>query len=197
MTNRKFFDEPLVRVKLGGMRFPKYCPVCGAPSTTFTWITASTRRNQLIHSRRRPVISATRHERIGLTQEEKKSFHIHVCDDHCVSDDGEWRFRTLAMSIVSIIASFSIFIFIIYGRSIWRGSGSSIWTQLYLLVLFASILIAFVAFRSNALESAFQIVGFDFDIQYVWLKLKNPDYRNMFIQENPMNAELANWILKV
>ena len=61
----------------------------------------------------------------------------------------------------------------------------------------SEIILGYFSFRPNALESAFEIVGFDFDVQYVWLKLKNPDYREKFVQENPMNVELVNWIIKV
>jgi hypothetical protein len=47
------------------------------------------------------------------------------------------------------------------------------------------------------LESAINIVGFDFDLQYVWFKLKDEQYRNKFLAENEMTAELVNWIVKV
>ena len=54
-----------------------------------------------------------------------------------------------------------------------------------------------MAFRPNVLESAVKIIGFDFDVQYVWFYLKNAEYRRRFIEENEMNAELVSWIVKV
>jgi hypothetical protein len=83
------------------------------------------------------------------------------------------------------------------GAEYWAGNGIGAWVQGYLFVLLASILIGIVAFKPNPLESSFNIIGFDFDVQYVWVKIKNANYRDLFIEENKMSAELVNWIVKV
>ncbi|TFG33773.1 hypothetical protein EU527_06800 [Candidatus Thorarchaeota archaeon] len=197
MTNRKFFDEPIVRIKIGRIRFPKICPVCGAISTTSTWITTTPRRKQWLRPHWKPGFYASERKRLGLTLEEKKSFQVHICENHYISDDGEWRFRILAMLLISITVSLSIFFFIISGNSIWNGGGINPGIRGYFAILLASIVIGYLAFKPNALESAFQIIGFDFDVQYVWLKLKNPDYRAKLVEDNPLNVELVNWIVKV
>jgi hypothetical protein len=83
------------------------------------------------------------------------------------------------------------------GAEYWAGNGIGTWVQGYLFVLAASILVGIVAFKPNSLESSFNIIGFDFDVQYVWFKIKNANYRDLFIEENKLNAELVNWIVKV
>ena len=95
------------------------------------------------------------------------------------------------------MASVSIFVIMFAGADLWAGRELSPWVGSYLLVLGASVLAGIFVFRPNPLEDAFNIIGFDFDVQYVWLKLKDPQYRNNFISENEMNAELVNWIVKV
>lgn len=195
--NKKVFDEPIVRAKIGKIRFPKTCPVCGAPSTTTTWITTTPRRRQWLRPHWHPGFYASERKKLGLTQDDKKSFHVQVCENHNFSDDGEMRLRGLVMLLVAIIISVSVFVFILGGNSIWYGNGLTTWMRPYLIIAFGSIILGYFSFRPNALESAFEIVGFDFDVQYVWLKLKNPDYREKFVQENPMNVELVNWIIKV
>ncbi len=197
MTHKILFKDPIVRVKIGMMRFPKSCPVCGAPATASTWITTIPQRKQWLRSHLHPGFAASERRKLGLTLEEKKSFHVHVCEDHDYTDSGEWRFRSLAIILISIIICLSVFIFIFNISSVLNGYGISPFIRSFILVSIVSIIIGHYAFKPNALESAFQIIGFDFDIQYVWLNLKNDSYRKKFLEENQMNAELVNWIIKV
>jgi hypothetical protein len=41
-----------------------------------------------------------------------------------------------------------------------------------------------------------RIVGFDAGLQNIWLDFKNREYRDDFLKENPMTAELVSWVLK-
>ncbi len=82
------------------------------------------------------------------------------------------------------------------GSDIWNGYGIRPWVLGYILVLAISIIVGYLAFRPSLLESAVKIIGFDFDVQYVWLYLKDLEYRGKFIEENEMNAELVSWIVK-
>jgi hypothetical protein len=127
---------------------------------------------------------------------EKKSFLIQVCENHHAIDDGEMRMRAITSFLLTVVASVSIFVIMFTGADYWAGRGISSWVYTYFLVLGASILVGVIAFRPNALESAVNIIGFDFDVQYVWFKLKDSEYRNRFIVENEMSAELVNWIVK-
>ena len=105
--------------------------------------------------------------------------------------------RSISAILLTVVASLSVFVFMFAGSDFWAGRGIRPWVQGYLIVLAASALIGYFAFRPNALESSVKIVGFDFDIQYAWLYLKNIEYREKFLEENGMSTELVNWIVKV
>lgn len=170
--------------------------MCGAPATNTTAITTRPQGNQWLRPHWDPAFYSIQRKRLGLTLPEKKSFLIQVCDDHYASDEGELRMRAITTFLLTIVASVSIFVIMFAGADYWAGRGIGSWVQVYFLVLGASILVGIIAFRPNPLESAVNIIGFDFDIQYVWFKIKDSQYRNRFIEENGMSAELVNWIVK-
>ncbi len=194
IRNKKVFNEPLVRVRISRLRFPKSCPVCGESSTTTTLITTSPKRKRYLRPQMDPAYYS---ESRKLPLLQKKSFLIPVCDDHEMFDDDEWRLRGIVSLFVAVVASSSIFVLMFAGSDIWNGYGIKPWVQGYFLVLAISIIVGYLVFRPNVLESAVKIIGFDFHVQYVWLYLKNPEYRRKFIEENKMNAELVSWIVKV
>lgn len=197
IRNKKVFNEPLVRVRISRLRFPKSCPVCGEPPTTTTLITTSPKRKRYLRPHWDPAFSAQSRKRLGLTLPQKKTFLIPVCDDHEMLDDGEWRLKGIVSLIVAIIASSSIFVLMFAGSDIWNGYGIRPWVPGYFLILAISIIVGYLVFRPNVLESTVKIIGYDFDVQYVWFYLKNPEYRRKFVEENKMNAELVSWIVKV
>ena len=120
-----------------------------------------------------------------------------VCDEHTISDNAELRARGLSSIIASIVAGVSIFALIYAGADYWLGRPVSPWVFSYLLVLGLSLLFVYISFRPSALESSFRIIGFDFELQHVWLALNNPAYRNSFMSENQLDSELVTWIVKV
>jgi hypothetical protein len=128
---------------------------------------------------------------------EVKSFLVDVCDDHSISDNAEMKARTLSTVLASIVAGVSVFALMYAGADYWAGNTLSPWVYTYLLILGMSLLFAYVSFRPTALEASFRIIGFDFDLQHVWLAMRNPNYRNLFVNENPVSAELVTWIVKV
>jgi len=194
--NKKVFDEPVVRVKINRIRFPRTCPVCGEPATNTTSITTRPQSKRWLRPHWDPGFYARDRKRLGLTMAEKKSFLIQVCENHHATDEGQYRMRAITSFLLTVVASVSIFVIMLAGSDFWAGRAIGSWVYAYFLVLGASILVGVIAFRPNALESAVNIIGFDFDVQYVWLKIKDADYRNRFIAENEMNAELVNWVVK-
>ena len=128
---------------------------------------------------------------------ETKSFLVDVCEDHAVSDNAEMRVRALSSVIASIVAGASFFALLYAGSDYWAGRPVSPWVYSYLLILGLSLLFVYVSFRPSGLESAFKIIGFDFELQHVWLAMKNTSYRDTFMKENSMSAELVRWIVKV
>jgi hypothetical protein len=128
---------------------------------------------------------------------EIKSFLVDVCEDHSVSDNAEMRVRGLSSLVASIVAAISIFAILYSGADYWAGRPVSPWVYSYMLILSLSLLFVYVAFRPSALEAAFRIIGFDFELQYVWFAMSNPNYRESFVKENPFDTELVSWIVKV
>jgi hypothetical protein len=41
-----------------------------------------------------------------------------------------------------------------------------------------------------------KIIGFDSGFMNIWLKFARDDYREQFMEENEMHAELVKWITK-
>lgn len=195
--SKKVFNEPLVRVKISRLRFPNICPVCGEPTTTTTLLTTSPKRKRYLRPHWDPAFSPGSRKHFGLSLPQKKTFLIPVCNNHEIVDDGKWRLRSIVSLFVAVIASSSIFVLMFAGSDIWNGYGIRPWVPGYFLVLAISIIIGYLAFRPSVLECAVKIIGFDFDVQYVWFYLKNPEYLRKFLNENAMNAELVSWIVKI
>ena len=191
---RLYFDEPIVRAKVSRIRFPRTCPVCGAPAIISTRISTHPRRRIWLPWAwdARPL--ATKGQQ--LADGDLKSFVVDVCPAHTMSDNAEWRARTLSSLVASIMAGISIFALIYAGADVWAGRAISPWVYSYAAVFAFSLLLAYISFRPSALESSFKIIGFDFELQYVWLMLSNSSYRELFVEENPHSTELVNWIVK-
>jgi len=196
VTKRRLhFEEPIVRANVNRIRFPNNCPVCGAPASKMARISATPRRKVWI----RPYFVPRFYPwgKNQMADNEGKSFLVGVCDDHSVSDNAELRVRGLSSVVASIVAGISIFALIYAGADYWVGRPVSPWVFSYLIILCLSLLFVFLAFRPSALEASFKIIGFDFDYQYVWFAMSNSAYRNLFIHENPLDAELVSWIVKI
>jgi hypothetical protein len=193
--DRKYFSEPLVRAKISWINFPKICPVCCSTSTSTTRITTTPPHKQWLRPQWNPSFYASDRRRLRLQTPSSKSFLIYVCEDHHMTDDDNARLRFLAMLLAAVLSGMSIFALIFVGYDISSGRGIHPISTAYFLMLSLSLIFGYFAFRPNILESSVKIIGFDFDVQNVWLQFKNPDYRQRFIQENQTAAELANWII--
>ena len=197
MSPRKeYFDEPLVKVDFLKVRFPKTCPVCGAPATSFVPLKiAKTGKQPLRRSWEYAYAPYPRH-RHETKPPEMKVLPIQVCENHAHPDDGTDRYQSLCLIIDGLLIGLVIFGLLIIGDSISRALPLSFWPFLYMLLFAIAILSTKVAFRPNALERAVKIIGFDPGMQNVLILLKRADYRKQFLLENQMNAELVTWILR-
>ncbi|MFW9834030.1 MAG: hypothetical protein ACFFEK_08560 [Candidatus Thorarchaeota archaeon] len=193
--SRQHFNEPIVRAKISRIRFPKTCPVCGAPATKTARISTNPSRKVWLRPSWDPKFNPWGKNQ--LANAETKSFLVDVCEDHAMSDNTEIRVRGLSAIIASIVAATSFFALFYAGSDYWAGRPVSPWVYSYLLILALSLLFVYISFRPSALESSFKIIGFDFELQHVWLAMANPIYREIFMKENPMSAELVSWIIKV
>ena len=192
---RFYFDEPIIRAKISRIRFPKTCPVCGGPTSKTARISTNPGKKVWLRPGWDPTFSPMGKNQ--LANAETKSFLVDVCEDHSVTDNAEMRMRGLSSFIAALVAAVSIFVLLFTGADYWAGRPVSPWVYSYLLVLVLSMLFVYVAFRPSALETSFRIIGFDFELQHVWLSMSNPTYRETFVNENPIAAELVSWIVKV
>ncbi|MHA2071006.1 MAG: hypothetical protein ACW985_04410 [Candidatus Thorarchaeota archaeon] len=48
--------------------------------------------------------------------------------------------------------------------------------------------------RPGPVEDAIKIIGFDGGFQHIWIQFKRTQYRDEFMKENAMTAELVKWI---
>ena len=193
--SRQHFNEPIVRAKISRIRFPKTCPVCGAPATKTARISTNPGRKVWLRPSWDPKFNPWGKNQFGNAV--TKSFLVDVCENHAMSDNAEMRVRGLSSIIASIVAAASFFALFYAGSDYWAGRAVSPWVYSYLLILVFSLFFVYISFRPSALESSFKIIGFDFELQHVWLAMSNPLYRDIFMKENPMAAELVSWIVKV
>lgn len=195
MPRREVFNHPVIRVPVENIRFPKICPVCGIQTTQRTRLTASTHRHRYLRPYWDPNFRRSG-KRMNPGNPETRSFIIPVCEDHKQPDDGEANYRILCTLGDSIMFSVFFFAVLIAGGDLW--SGRAISTSFYVIaaIFFASLFITVYAFRPNIFRSSVRIVGFDQDFRNVWLDFKNSEYREAFITENQMTAELVWWVTK-
>ncbi|MFX0108935.1 MAG: hypothetical protein ACFE7R_11665, partial [Candidatus Hodarchaeota archaeon] len=82
------------------------------------------------------------------------------------------------------------------GGDLWLNRPLSPWAIPFFTFFTISMIMAVIAFRPGPMESAFKVIGFDFDIRYVWIQLKNREYRDAFIEENLPECDLVSWIVR-
>ena len=193
MSPRKeYFDEPLVKVDYQKARFPRTCPVCGTPATKVVRMNvAKTGKYPM-----RPSLDYLSPRRQGFQQSELKTLLIQVCEDHANPDAGTDRYQSLCIIISGILAVCVTISLLIIGDSISRARTIPIWTFLYLGLFGLALLLSTVAFSPNVLEKSEKIIGFDVGMQNVLIAFKRSDYREQFMDENQMTAELISWIMR-
>ncbi len=188
------FDEPIVRVDLSRLRFPNICPVCGRGATTTNQLNIVPQRSQHVSLYGR---SPSNWRRLGVSMPDIKTFRIHVCEDHDVSDNAIPRFRAASSFYFMISLALTVFAVIFIGGGLWLGRGLPSWTGFLFLFVAATFVLMLAAFRPEALEAAVKIVGFDANVSHVWFQFRSIAYRDLFLKENAASAELVKWVRKV
>ncbi len=130
-----------------------------------------------------------------MSLSQAQTFIVPVCEDHYYVDKSEWRHRLLCVVVDGILMEMFFFALLIMGSNFWLGRASAFWVYAILTVFVVAMVLSYLTFRLNPFESAFRIVGFDAALQNVWLLLKNHEYRDAFLNENPVSSELVNWII--
>jgi hypothetical protein len=185
---RREFDEPIVRVPFDRVRFPKECPICGAPASHNAKIIASPNRMDNPRYRAGPITPR-------VMSRNARILWVHVCDEHHGSDEGLGRLKlscTLCDGL--LIAMFFVAIMSLGADYVYQRPSGSLPFLVFGAIIVAAV-ISFFAFRIGPLENSIRIVGFDHAFQNIWLQFKRSEYRDAFIQENSMYAELVDWVL--
>jgi len=82
------------------------------------------------------------------------------------------------------------------GGTFWLGRMPTILSMAMIPVFFFALGITIMAFRAGSLRNAIRVVGFVTGIQNVWLAFKRADYRQAFIEANPIHVEEVRWIVR-
>ncbi len=197
MSPRKeFFKEPIVRVNATNIRFPKMCPVCGSSVTKTIRVSTIPGRKQWLRPYWNPMFSARTRRRTGISLPQAQTFIVPVCEAHHYGDESEWRYRLVCFIIDGILLSTLFIALVNMGSNFWLGRVNPFWVYPVLGVFIIAMVLSYLVFKPNQFESTFRIVGFDADLQHVWLKLKNHEYRDVLLNENPMSSEIVSWIVR-
>lgn len=189
---KEYFDEPLVKVDFRRARFPRICPVCGSPATTIVRMNIAKAEKIPL----RPSLDYLSPRRQEIRQSEFKILAVQVCENHSDPYSGTDRYQSLCLVIDGLLLAFLLFSLLFIGDRLWRAQPIPSWTLLIIGFFGVAMLFSYVAFRPNALERAVKIVGFDPGMQHVLISFKLPEYRDSFMNENQMIAELVTWIVR-
>ena len=193
---KEYFDEPLVKVELLKARFPKTCPVCGAPATNVVRMKIAKSGKQYLRRTWEYAYGPYVRRRYEPQEQEMKVLLVQVCEDHAHPDDGTDRYQSLCLIVDGLLMAFTIFSFLLIGDRISRARQIPLWPFVFIGLFGMALLLTKIAFRPNVVEEAVRIIGFDPGMQNVLLAIKHQDYREKFLQENQMNAELVSWIVR-
>ena len=189
---KEYFDEPLVKVNLQKARFPKTCPICGTLATKIVRMNiAKTGKYPL-----RPSLDYLSPRRQRFQLSELKSLPILVCENHSDPYSGTDRYQSLCIIVGGLLMAGVAFSLMAIGDSISRARPIPIWAFLYIGFFGIALLLSAVAFSPNAIEKHVKIIGFDPGLQNVLIDFKRSDYREQFMDENQMTAELVTWIMR-
>ncbi len=194
---KHYFKEPVVRVEVSKVRFPKLCPVCGVTASIPSRIILTSGRSKFISGSGRLYRNPHLRGMQKFSQPpEMRNLRIFVCEDHYDTDEGEDRYKSLCF----IIDGFTMFLFffglLFLGDAFSRGRPLPLWSVAFSVLFAISLFASWIAFRPKALQRAVKIVGFDSSMQNVLLAFENKSYQEAVLQENPMASELISWIIK-
>jgi len=190
------FKEPVVRVQMDKIRFPKICPICGAAANKPARISTTPGKRQYLRPEWDPAFSPAVRRSAGIRPPEVKTLLLHVCDTHYQSDEGDTNYKVICLVANALFAAAFVFTFLSIGNHLWIGIPVDTFSYVGLFLLPISILASIIAFRSGPLAQSVKIIGFDSGLMNIWLEFSRADYREQFMEENAMHAELVKWITK-
>jgi hypothetical protein len=128
---------------------------------------------------------------------ETRFFRVPVCDYHYISEDEDHGSHKAYCIIFDVIGVALVFVALIMtSHDLRLGRPVASWVYMVFVIFVLMLAMTRFVFNINPLESAIRIVGFDKNMINIWFKFKNLEYRDKFVEENPMNAELVKWIMR-
>ena len=192
---KEYFENPVVRVDSQQIRYPRICPVCTERATKVARISIRPGK-QYLRPMWNPTFYPSARRRMGPFTTEMKTLMIPVCEDHLYHDESDCRLKMICLIGDGLLAAFFMFAFFSLGNSLWMGLPIAQWIIITFVLFLISLMATSLTFRPNAFQSHVKLVGFDKGLQYVWFEFKNALYREEFLKENPMSAELITWVVR-
>jgi len=196
ISRKEFFKEPIVRVNTMRIRFTRMCPICGSTVTKTVRVSTNPGRKRWFRPYWDPLHGPRARRRFGISLPQAQTFIVPVCEEHYYGDESESRYRLVCIIVNGLIISALFIALLNMSSNFWLGRANPFWVYPVLSAFVVAMGLSYMAFRSNPFESAFRIVGFDAALQHIWLQLKNHEYRDAFLNENPMSSELVSWIIR-
>jgi hypothetical protein len=197
MSPRKeYFDEPIVKVDFLKARFPNTCPVCGAPATKVVRMKIAKGGTQYLRRSWQYAYSPYMRLKHRPQMSEMNVLLIQVCESHVNPDDGTDRYQSLCLIVDGLLMALVAFSLLFVGDKLSRARPIDFWPFLYIGLFGIALLLTAIAFRPNVIEKAVTLIGFDSGMQNILLAFKRSDYREQFLHENQMTAELVSWIMR-
>lgn len=191
---RVVFDQPIVRVEIGKLKFPQICPMCCNPAADVMPLTVIPNQYKSLRpSLEVPYVPYARGQGDGFTQT-KKTFYVPVCEEHHYTDEGAGTYRSYCVVFDGIALAFLVLALLAFGDQMWRGVGISPWIFFAVAIFILFLSVTYLLFRPGPIEQAVEVIGFDGGLRHAWIQFKNPLYREEFMRENAMSAELVKWI---
>jgi hypothetical protein len=191
---RIVFKEPIVRAETQRMRFPDICPVCGDPAEDLMPIIIIPNQYKSL----RPSLdygSSYYGRKLGSSPTSvKKIFQIPVCATHHYTDEGAGQYKSYCIVFDGLALVYLILSLLTFGNQFWSGNSPSLWVVFAAAIFATFLIITYALFRPGPIEDAVKIIGFDGGFSHVWIQFKRAQYRDEFMKENAMTAELVTWI---
>jgi hypothetical protein len=191
---RVVFKEPIVRAETQRLRFPDICPVCGDPAEDLMPITIIPNQYKSL----RPSLDYGPSYYVRKLDSSptpvKKIFQIPVCAIHHYTDEGAGQYKSYCIVFDGLALVYLILSLLTFGNQFWSGNSPSPWVVFAAAIFTTFLIITYALFRPGPVEDAVKIIGFDGGFSHVWIQFKRAQYRDEFMKENAMTAELVNWI---
>ncbi len=194
-TVKRVYREPLVRAQVERLRFPAVCPVCGESATTTALVRLTPGQKSWLRPIDDPGFLPGMRVRLGIQPPETIVFRIPVCEAHQYSDQTYTKLNTVLVCVNGLSLALLIIstIFAVEHHHLY-GVLPTWYIEIALLALLSLGGSLFILGR-RPLPRALRFIGMDPSHRNVLIAIRDPQYRDRLIAENPGIAELVNWIL--